>query len=107
MEPKERKVPQVLYSERWWILSCVVLLKIARSGHTMSYASVTKHSAKYYDQTGDRIDLFLTLPFLIRAPFWIFNAYAIETWGLKINLKAGGLMICFGKLKMVIHVLSR
>ena len=105
MEVKERKVPQVLYSERWWILSCVVLLKIARSGHTMSYASVTKHSAKYYDQTGDRIDLFLTLPFLTHAPFWIFNAYAIEACGLKMNLRAGGLMICLGTLQMAVFIL--
>ena len=105
MDAKEQKVSQVLYFERWWILSCVVLLKIARSGHTMSYASVTKHSAKYYDQTGDRIDLFITLPFLTRAPFWILNAYAIEAWGMKKNLRAGGLMICLGKLQMAVHIL--
>ena len=105
MDTKERNVPRILYFERWWILSCVVLLKIARSGHTMSYASVTKHSAKYYDQTGDRIDLFLTLPFLTHAPFWIFNAYAIEACGLKMNLRAGGLMICLGKFQMAVHIL--
>ena len=65
----------------------------------MAFASVTKHCAKYYDQTGDRIDLLQLVAFIVEALSWLFSGYAIEVWGLKINLRAGGIMSCLGKDK--------
>ena len=63
----------------------------------MAFASVTKHCAKYYDQTGDRIDLLQLVAFIVEGTFWLFNGYAIEAWGLKVNLRAGGIISCLGK----------
>ena len=96
----ERNVTRV-YTDRWWMLSTVLLLNFANYSHWVAFASVTKNSAKYYDQTGDRIDLITIVSYALGIPCCILSAYAVETWGLKISLKFGGIMTGIGKIKVI------
>ena len=87
-----------LYLGRWWILICVFLLRFAKSGHLFSFAAVSNKCATYYNQTGDRIDLILSVSYMVGAAFWILNAYTIDAWGIKRTLWCSGLMIFLGSI---------
>lgn len=93
-----------VYTDRWWMLSTVLLLNFANYSHWVAFASVTKNSAKYYDQTGDRIDLITIVSYALGIPCCILSAYAVETWGLKISLKFGGIMTGLGNY-LLLHFL--
>ena len=99
----ERYLTRV-YTDRWWMLSTVLLLNFANYSHWVAFASVTKNSAKYYDQTGDRIDLITIVSYALGIPCCILSAYAVETWGLKISLKFGGIMTGLGKYKCFYNI---
>ena len=79
------------------MLVTVLLLNFANYSHWVAFASVTKNSAKYYDQTGDRIDLITIVSYALGIPFCIIATYAVETFGLKASLKFGGIMTGIGK----------
>ena len=79
------------------MLVTVLLLNFANYSHWVAFASVTKNSAKYYDQTGDRIDLITIVSYALGIPFCIIATYAVETYGLKASLKFGGIMTGIGK----------
>ena len=96
----------MLYSDRWWMLVTVLLLNFANYSHWVAFAAVTKNSAKYYDQTGDKIDLITIVSYALGIPCCILAAYAVETFGLNISLKFGGIMtgigiFCFNILILV------
>ena len=90
------------------MLATVLLLNFANYSHWVAFASVTKNSAKYYDQTGDKIDLITIVSYALGIPCCIISAYAVETFGLKSSLKFGGIMTGIGKftfyLIMIIHM---
>jgi hypothetical protein len=90
------------------MLATVLLLNFANYSHWVAFASVTKNSAKYYDTTGDRIDLITIVSYALGIPCCILSAYAVETWGLKARLKFGGIMTGIGTFKIlaVYHVIS-
>lgn len=87
----------VLYSRRWWYLLAVILLNFANYGHWVAFASVTKMSAKYYDQQGDKVDLITLLSYIVGIPFCVFATYAIETYGLKLGMRIGAILTLIGK----------
>ena len=89
----------MVYRDRWWMLSTVLLLNFANLSHWVAFASVTKNAAKYYDQTGDRIDLITIVSYALGIPCCILSAYAVETWGLKLSLKFGGIMTGIGTIR--------
>ena len=90
------------------MLATVLLLNFANYSHWVAFASVTKNSAKYYDQTGDKIDLITIVSYALGIPCCIISAYAVETFGLKSSLKFGGIMTGIGKLTfyllMIMHM---
>ena len=86
-----------LYFDRWWILVTVLLLDVVNRGHCTAFAAVTKKAAKYYDQTGDKIDLIVVLSYAFSIPAYIFGAYVVETRGLKFSLRFGGLLTGIGR----------
>ena len=89
-----------LYIGRWWILICNCLLSFANRAHLFAFAAVSNKCATYYHQTGDRIDLIISVSYMVGAAFWIFNAYAIDAWGIKRTLWCGGLMTFLGKVRI-------
>ena len=82
------------------MLATVLLLNFANYSHWVAFASVTKNSAKYYDQTGDKIDLITIVSYALGIPCCIISAYAVETFGLKSSLKFGGIMTGIGKFSI-------
>ena len=84
------------------MLATVLLLNFANYSHWVAFASVTKNSAKYYDQTGDKIDLITIVSYALGIPCCIISAYAVETFGLKSSLKFGGIMTGIGKFLSMI-----
>ena len=84
------------------MLATVLLLNFANYSHWIAFASVTKSSAKYYDQTGNRIDLITIVSCGLGIPCCILSAYAVETWGLKLSIKFGGLMSGIGTFKFLV-----
>ncbi|XP_040578384.1 solute carrier family 49 member A3 [Lepeophtheirus salmonis] len=86
------------YSERWWLLSSVFLLNIANYSHWVAFPSVSKNAAKYYDQTGDAIDLLSTLSYGSGIPCCIIATYIVESHGLRVGLLFGGVLTGFGGL---------
>ena len=74
-----------------------VLLRFASYGHWIAFSSITKNVSKYYDMPGNKIDLITELSYFIAIPFGIASAYIVETWGLKYDLKIGGILTGVGK----------
>ena len=97
----EKVTPRVLYSDRWWILISMVLLNFASRSHVIGLASVTNKLAKFYDQTGERINMIFTIATFVTAVCWVIFAYAIEAMGLKKSIRLGGLMIFLGRIKII------
>ena len=75
----------------------VALLSFANYGHWIAFGSITKSAAKYYDQTGNRVDLITVISYSMAMPFNIIATYAVEKWGLKFGLKLGGILNGIGK----------
>ena len=98
----EKGIYTMVYFDRWWVLSTVILLNITNYGHWIAFASVTKNVSKYYDQAGNRVDLITTVSFAMGIPFCIISTFAIETWGLKFGLKLGGILTGIGILHIMI-----
>ena len=83
------------------MLITVFIINFANASHYIAFASVTKTAAKYYDQTGDRIDLII-IAHAFQFPWFILSAYVVETWGLKVSLRLAGLLTAIGKLHVYV-----
>ena len=96
-EPAALK-PQVakLYKERWWILSSVCLIQFANFGHWIAFGSVTKVTAVYYDQPGDRMDLVVLCSYVIYIPTLLIAAVWVNRFGIKKTLHLSGFLTAIG-----------
>lgn len=86
-----------LYPTRWWILLTVVFTAFSNMGHWMSFGSVTKIAALYYDQSGDKIDFITLVSALSGMPSCILAPIIFETFGLKVGLWTAGVFNVLGK----------
>ena len=79
-----------LYPERWWILVSVSILQFGNLGHWIAFGSVTKMTAIYYDQPGDKMDLIVLCSYIINIPACLFATALVNGIGLKntLNLSA-------------------
>ena len=84
------------YGARYWLLTSVVLLNLANYSHWVSFPSVTKISAQYYDQSGESMDLIPTLSYSLGIPFCMIATFAVEKCGLKWCLRFGGTLTGIG-----------
>ena len=72
-------------------------------GHFSAFAAVTKKSAEYYDQPGDKIDVIVIVSYAIGFPGALLCACLGESMGVKFCLRfsAGltvlGMVIKWGK----------
>ena len=61
--------------------------------------------AKYYQQSGDTIDLIPTVSSLLGVPFSVFAAYFICRFGLKHGLYVGSTFTGIGKPVLQIYLM--
>lgn len=87
-----------VYPQRWWLLATVVLLNLANYSHWVAFPSVAKNAAKYYDQTGERMDLIPTVSYGLGIPCCLLATYVVERLGLKTGLHIGGSLTGIGGL---------
>ena len=95
--PKQEE-PIILYSQRWWIVSAVSTTLFAIQGQRTAYCSVTKSTAKFYDQTGDNMDFIILLSVLFSIPFCLVALYVIDRFGLRIAVNSSSCLAGFGKI---------
>jgi hypothetical protein len=86
-----------VYPQRWWLLATVVLLNLANYSHWVAFPSVAKNAAKYYNQTGDRMDLIPTVSYGLGVPCCLLATYVVERFGLRTGLHIGGSLTGIGK----------
>ena len=77
---------------------------IYNSSHWVAFPSVTKMTAKYYDQPGDSMDLIPTLSYGLGVPCTVMATVIVERRGLRVGLLIGGFLTGVGKMLLVIHV---
>lgn len=87
----------VVYPARWWLLVTVVSLNLANYSHWVAFPSVAKSTAKYYDQSGERMDLIPTVSYGLGIPCCLVATFIVEKYGLKTGLHIGGSLTGFGK----------
>jgi hypothetical protein len=58
-----------------------------------------QHAAKYYNQSGDKMDLIPTLSYGLGVPCCLLATYVVERHGLKNGLQIGGFLTGIGKNK--------
>ena len=56
------------YPDRWWVLASVSMIQFANFGHWIAFGAVTKVTAVFYDQLGDRIDLIVLCSYAMFMP---------------------------------------
>ena len=86
------------YPQRWWLLTTVIILNLANYSHWVAFPSVTKMVAKYYDQSGETMDLIPTLSYGLGIPCCLLATYVVDRFGLKVGLHIGGNLTGIGKL---------
>ncbi len=85
------------YPQRWWLLLTAVLLNLANYSHWVSFPSVSKVAARYYDQSGEAMDLIPTLSYGLGVPCCLVATYVVERFGLKAGLHIGGSLTGLGR----------
>merc|ERR1719295_1954016 len=85
-----------LYSERWWILASVSVLQFANYGHWIAYGTVTKTTAIYYDQPGDKMDLVVLCSYAVSVPMCIVAMIVVRHCGLRNTLNWSGGLTALG-----------
>ena len=58
-----------------------------------------KNAAKYYNQSGDKMDLIPTLSYGLGVPCCLLATYVVERHGLKNGLQIGGFLTGIGEIK--------
>jgi len=86
----------ILYKSRWPLLCAVTLLNLANYSHWISFASVAKHAAAFYDVSGPEIDLIPTLSYGLCIPFCMIAVFVVERRGLRTGLMLGAWLTTVG-----------
>ena len=94
--PENFELEYKSYPERWWLLLTVVVLNLANYSHWVAFPSVAKQTAKYYDQSGETMDLIPTVSYGFGIPCCLLATYTVDRFGLKAVLHIGGLLTGFG-----------
>ena len=90
------KPTYVLYPERWWILVCVILVYGGNYCHWIAFPTVGKVAAKYYNQTGERIDVIPTFSTGVGIPLALFATYLVDSQGIKIGIHIAAVLTAIG-----------
>ena len=101
-----------LYQSRWILLVSVTLLNLANYSHWVSFASVAKQAAEYYQVTGPevnrfkqlllrfnllyQVDLIPMVSYGLCVPFCLIAVYIVERRGLRFGLMLGSWLTAVG-----------
>ena len=96
---KRHKNEGVLYPERWWVLASMCVIQFASYGHLIAYGTVTKVTAVYYDQPGDKMDLVVLGPYVINFPTLLILMVTFNKIGLRITLILSAFLTALGEKK--------
>ena len=94
-----KPVQLLLYPERWWILASVSILQFANYGHWIAFGAVTKTTAVYYDQPGDKMDLVVLSSYVVSIPMCVVAILVVNWLGLRKTLNLSGLLTAIGECK--------
>ena len=86
----------VLHSGRWWVLASLSVIQFASYGHLIAFGTVTKVTAIYYDQPGDKMDLVILGPIVIRFPTLFLLMATFNRVGLWKTLNLSAFLTAIG-----------
>ena len=89
-----------LYPERWWVLASMCVIQFASYGHLIAYGTVTKVTAVYYDQPGDKMDLVVLGPYVINFPTLLVLMVTFNGMGLRKTLNLSAFLTAVGESPM-------
>ena len=93
---EQREEGHRLYRSRWLLLASVTLLNLANYSHWVSFASVAKQGAEYYQVTGPVVDLIPMISYGLCVPFCLLAVYIVERRGLRLGLTIGSWLTAVG-----------
>ena len=91
-----------VYPERWWILACVTLVYGGNYCHWIAYPSVGKVAAKYYNQTGEVIDMIPTLSTGTGIPLALIATYLVDSRGIKTGIHTAAVLTAIGMTQIIV-----
>ena len=97
---------EVLYPERWWVLASLSLIQFASFGHLVAFGTVTKVTAVYYDQPGDKMDLVVLGPYVINFPTLLILMVTFNKIGLRITLILSAFLTALGEKDIILRQLK-
>ena len=103
---KEEDEEVVLYSGRWWVLASLSVFQFASYGHLIAFGTVTKVTAIYYDQPGDKMDLVILGPYVIRFPTLFLLMATFNRVGLWKTLNLSAFLTAIGDEDVLIPFLD-
>ena len=80
---EEAEVIYKTYPDRWLVLASVSIIQFANFGHWIAFGAVTKVTAVFYDQPGDRIDLIVLCSYAMFMPTLLVSS--VMLFGMRLR----------------------
>ena len=92
----------VVYPERWWVLTTVILIGFSTYSHWASFPSVKGKVETFYNRTDSEIDTIIMMRFFLGIPCFFVNLLISEHLELKAIILVASTFNAIGKLIFVL-----